>query len=183
MTNKRIVRKSTAADTLAIFDLYKKVAIEDGGIARTESEITEGYIQNFLNHSWDNGLSVVVEIDRQIVGELHTYPIGPKIFEHVLSNLTVGVHPDFQGQGIGKQLFTYLLGLVETEMPHILRVELDTRDGNERAITLYQSVGFVIEGRLRNRDKMADGRFFDDLPMGWMNKNYVATNSSTNGRI
>jgi ribosomal protein S18 acetylase RimI-like enzyme len=180
MTNKRTVRKSTGADTTAIFYLYKKVSIEDGGIARTESEITEGYIQNFLNHSWDNGLSVVVEIDGKIVGELHTYPIGPKIFEHVLSNLTVGVHPDFQGQGIGKQLFIYLLGLVETEMPHILRVELDTRDGNERAIALYQSVGFVIEGRLRNRDKMADGRFFDDLPMGWMNKNYVATDSATN---
>ena len=109
---------------------------------------------------------------RQIVGELHAYPIGPKIFEHVLSNLTIAVHPDFQGQGIGKQLFTYFLNIVETEMPHILRVELDTRDGNERAIALYQNVGFIIEGRLRNCDKLEDGRFFDDLPMGWLNKNY-----------
>jgi ribosomal protein S18 acetylase RimI-like enzyme len=172
MITERSVRKTTAADEAAIFDLYKRVAIEDGGIARTEAEITEGYVHSFLSHSLTDGLSVVVEMDGQIVGELHTYPIGPKIFEHVLSNLTVGVHPDFQGQGIGRQLFTYLLTLVENEMPHILRVELDTRDGNERAIALYKSVGFEVEGRLRNRDKLADGRFFDDLAMGWMNKNY-----------
>jgi ribosomal protein S18 acetylase RimI-like enzyme len=172
MMEHRIVRKTRAEEGAAIFELYKKVAVEDGGIARSEDEITEGYVQDFLSHSLADGLSVVVEIGHQIVGELHTYPIGPKIFEHVLSNLTIVVHPDFQGQGIGKQLFTYLLMLVETEMPHILRVELGTRDGNERAIGLYQSLGFVIEGRLKNRDKLMDGRFFDDLAMAWMNKNY-----------
>ena len=172
MMKNKVVRKTTATDEAAIFALYKKVAAEDGGIARSEAEITEGYIHNFVAHSVSDGLGVVVEIDHQIVGELHAYPIGPKIFEHVLSNLTIAVHPDFQGQGIGKQLFTYFLNIVETEMPHILRVELDTRDGNERAIALYKSIGFVVEGRLRNRDKLEDGRFFDDLAMGWLNKNY-----------
>jgi ribosomal protein S18 acetylase RimI-like enzyme len=173
MTKERSVRKTTAADEAAIFDLYKRVAIEDGGIARTEAEITEGYVHHFLSHSLADGLSVVAEIDGQIIGELHTYPIGPKIFEHVLSNLTVGVHPDFQGQGIGRQLFTYLLTLIENEMPHILRVELNTRDGNERAIALYQSVGFLLEGRSKHRTKLVNGQFFDDLVMDWMNKNYA----------
>jgi ribosomal protein S18 acetylase RimI-like enzyme len=174
MTKERSVRKTTAADEAAIFDLYKRVAIEDGGIARTEAEITEGYVHHFLSHSIADGVSVVVEIDGQIVGEIHIYPIGLKILEHVLGNLTVGVHPDFQGQGIGRQLFIYLLSLIENEMPHILRVELDTRDGNERAIALYKSVGFELEGRLKNRIRLADGRFFDALTMGWMNKNYSA---------
>jgi ribosomal protein S18 acetylase RimI-like enzyme len=172
MTINRLIRRATLSDATQIFALYKKVAVEDGGIARSEAEITEGYVQKNLDQSLAGGLCVVVEIDGQIVGELHAYPIGPRIFEHVLSDLTIAIHPDFQGQGIGRQLFTYFLTLVENEMSHILRVELHTRDGNDRAIALYKKLGFVLEGRLRNRDKLRDGRFFDDLAMAWMNKNY-----------
>jgi hypothetical protein len=78
MITNRLIRKAILSDAAQIFTLYKKVAVEDGGIARSEAEITEGYVQKNLDHSLAGGLCVVVEIDGQIVGELHAYPIALK---------------------------------------------------------------------------------------------------------
>lgn len=174
VSDKMIIRPALLADFEGIFRLYKKVAALGNGIARLEDEITEGYIRENLTRGLDDGIVLVVETNGQIVAEIHTYRIGIRIFEHVLSNLTIAIHPDFQGQGIGYQLFKQLLEKVENDMPHILRVELHARDGNEAAIRLYKKLGFELEGYLKNRDKMADGSFYDDISLGWMNKNYKA---------
>lgn len=166
------IREARLDDFKGIFDVYKKVAAQGRGIAREEDEITEGYVRHNLTQGLSDGIVLVAESDAQIVAEIHTYRIGIRIFEHVLSNLTIAIHPAFQGQGIGFQLFSRLLKKVENEMPHILRVELHARDGNEAAIRLYKKLGFELEGYLKNRDKMPDGTFYDDISFGWINKNY-----------
>jgi RimJ/RimL family protein N-acetyltransferase len=168
------IRQATLADFDGIFNLYKKVAAQGNGIARAEDEITEGYIRTNLRCGLGDGIVLVVEKNEQIVAEIHAYRMGIRIFEHVLGNLTIAIHPDFQGQGIGFQLFSRFLEKVENEMPDILRVELHARDGNEAAIRLYKKLGFELEGYLKNRDKLADGTFYDDVSFGWMNKNYVS---------
>ena len=56
MFENKVVRKITATDEAEIFALYKKVAVEDGGIARSEAEITEGYVHNFVARSVSDGL-------------------------------------------------------------------------------------------------------------------------------
>ncbi len=170
--HKMTIREARLTDFDGIFNLYKKVAAQGFGIARTEDEITEGYVRDNLTHGLNDGIVLVAESDTQIVAEIHTYRIGIRIFEHVLSNLTIAIHPDFQGQGIGLRIFSRLLEKVENEMPHILRVELHARDGNEAAIRLYKKLGFQLEGYLKNRDKLPDGSFYDDVSFGWMNKNY-----------
>ena len=172
------IREAHLADFDGIFRLYKLVAAQGNGIARTEDEITEGYVRHNLTQGLADGIVLVVESDGQIVAEIHTYRIGIRIFEHVLSNLTIAIHPEYQGQGIGFQLFSRLLEKVENEMPHILRVELHARNGNEAAIRLYKKLGFELEGYLKNRDKLADGSFYDDISFGWMNKNYRKVDES-----
>ena len=167
-----IIREAQLADFDAIFRLYKQVAAQGNGIARREDEITEGYVRTNLTRGLDDGIVLVVESSGEIIAEIHAYRIGIRIFEHVLSNLTIAIHPNFQGQGIGFQLFSRFLEKVENEMPHILRVELHARNGNEAAFHLYKKLGFEVEGYLKNRDKLADGTFYDDTSFGWMNKNY-----------
>ena len=53
--------------------------------------------------------------------------------------------------------------------PHrdIHRIELMARESNGRAISLYRSLGFRIEGRLEGRIRGTDGQFEADLPMAW----------------
>jgi putative acetyltransferase len=167
-----VFREGTMDDYEGIFVLYKTVAAEDGGIARTVREITEDYVRQNLSESLASGIVVVAENDGHIIGELHAWRMNIRIFEHVLSHLTIAVHPDFQNQKVGRRLFHLFLQKIEDEMPYIRRVELHTRAGNLRALALYQKLGFQIEGYLKDRDKMADGRFDDDVSLAWMNKNY-----------
>ena len=146
---KFITRKSTFEDKNQIFNLYKKVSKQVGGLARSFDEITESYVENFINKSHKNGLQLVIQnsINNSIVAEIHCYKLEPKIFEHILSELTIVVNPDFQSQGLGKIIFQSLLDKVSSERKDILRIELIARESNLKAIRFYQKLGFVIEGR------------------------------------
>lgn len=149
--------------------LYRAVAAVEGGLARTEDEITEEYIGNFLTKSLESGVILVARQpeSRQIIGEIHAYALGPKVFAHVLGELTIAVHPAHQGKGIGKALFTELLAEVSCHRPDISRVELIARESNQKAIDLYQKLGFRIEGRLAGRIRSVGGGFEADIPMAW----------------
>ena len=88
------------------------------------------------------------------MGEIHCYKAGIACFDHLLGDLTIAVDPDYQGQGVGKALFMAVLTEVQENRKDILRIELLTGEANKRAIAFYQSLGFVIEGRMPNRYRL-----------------------------
>lgn len=159
-------------DKMELVALYRAVAAIKGGLARAEEEITEEYVEHFLRKSHKTGVILVARQNGtgQVIGEIHSYAIGPSVFAHVLGELTIAVHPNHQGSGIGKALFTELLRRVENDRPDILRVELIARESNRRAIEFYQKLGFQIEGRLANRIRSTVGGYEADIPMAWQRK-------------
>lgn len=168
-------RTATTDDLQKIITLYKAVARKEGGLARLEHEVSESYVENFLSKSLSLGLIIVGEHPEnpdELVGEIHAYTAGIKVFSHVLSDLTIAIHPDFQGKKIGRTLFTIFLEEIGRNRPDIGKVELIARESNTRAIELYRSLGFHIEGRLEMRIKNADGSYEADIPMGWQNPNF-----------
>ena len=56
----------------------------------------------------------------------------------------IAVRTDMRGQGFGRQLLQTLLDLAKTA--GINRITLEVKDTNERAIGLYKSFGFTVEG-------------------------------------
>ena len=140
-----------------------------GGIARSPGEVTGEYVEGFVSASLDRGIILVAELEglTGLAGELHTYRSELAIFRHVLGELTVAVHPAAQGQGVGRQLFASLLDLVKREHPDITRVELITQETNQRALRLYEGVGFRREGRLAGRIRGPDGSLEADVPLAW----------------
>ncbi len=169
------VRKAGSGDFDKILHLYKKVAAVPGGIARSTDEITAAYIDGFMQQAVSNGIELVVdnpEDRNEIIAEIHCYKWGIEKFSHVLSELTIAVSPAFQGQGVGKLIFTQLLRHIENKMPDILRVELFAQESNEKAINFYKKLGFLPEGRFENRINRLDGSLEADMPMAWFNKNY-----------
>ncbi|MCI1186446.1 GNAT family N-acetyltransferase [Hymenobacter sp. DH14] len=160
------IRPSLPADAPAVRALYQRVARESGGIARQPDEVTDDYVQHFLQRAQAQGIGLVAEQDGQIVAEIHTYASGLRIFAHVLGDLTVAVDASVQGQGVGRRLFETLLAAVPTRFPHVSRVELTVRESNARALALYEKLGFRREGRLEGR--VADGHGREaDIPMAW----------------
>jgi RimJ/RimL family protein N-acetyltransferase len=155
--------------------LYKDVASRTPSLARTDDEIDEQYVRDFLSRSIDDGVIIVAEHpedNTELIGEIHAYKKGIRVFNHVLSELTIVVHPDHQSKKIGRTIFTIFLEEVALHHPDIGRVELIARESNARAIRLYQSLGFLIEGRLEMRIKNHEGNYEADIPMGWQNPNF-----------
>jgi len=164
-----IYRKGTDKDVESIRTMYLEVARIPGGLARVESEVSEEYVKNWTSKSMSSGLWIVAEESSgKLLGSIHAYKLEPAVFSHILSELTIAVHPGCQGKGIGKALFQYFLKEVLTSYPTILRVELIARESNQRAIQMYESLGFKQEGRLAKRIKSIGSGFESDIPMAWL---------------
>lgn len=171
MTSFSTPRLARAEDLPKIWKLYQKVGQQLGGLARTSDEINTQYISQIMLKSAQTGLQLVIqEVEQgQIVAEIHCYKLEPRVFSHVLTDLTVAVDPDFQGQGLGKMIFSHLLDYIGQHRPDILRLELIARESNQKAIALYQKLGFVIEGRLEKRIKNKNSENWEaDIPMAWL---------------
>ena len=98
-----IINRSTHSGLKAIHDLYHVVVRHSGGIIRIEQEITLSYIRNFLEKSIDTGIALhIPHPDKagEVVAEIHAYQGGISAFRHLLTDLTIVVHPEFQGQGL-----------------------------------------------------------------------------------
>src|SRR5688572_23211388 len=164
-----ILRPATLADADAIFELYCAVAALPGGLAREKDEITGDYVRHFLRHALEDGLCLVAEgAGPGLVGEIHAYSRGIRAFGHVLGDLTVAVHPQVQGRGIGRALFERLKHEIDARFPHIARVELIARESNAHALRLYESLGFRREGRFEARVRSVGGGLEADIPMAWI---------------
>ncbi|MBD2756083.1 GNAT family N-acetyltransferase [Spirosoma validum] len=163
-----IIRKATCQDKKSIVDLHRKVARISQGIARTEAEITDQYVDGLFSTIERHGLMLVaIDATNQLVAEIHASKYGLHIFDHILTGLTIAVHPDYQGKGVGKMLFRAFLDEVQQTFPEVGRVELESRASNQKSISLYHSLGFVQEGRMKNKTRNMDGSFENSLLMAW----------------
>ena len=168
-------RTANIDDLDRLVKLYKNVARTEGGIARLEHEVTEDYVRNFIEKSLTSGLIIVgvhPEDANELIAEIHSYKAGTQVFDHVLTDLTIVIHPEFQGKKIGRTILTIFLEEISRNRTDVGRVELIARETNKKAIQLYQSLGFSIEGRLEMRIKTTDRHYEADIPMGWQNPNY-----------
>jgi ribosomal protein S18 acetylase RimI-like enzyme len=168
-------RTADIDDLSRLIKLYKAVAREEGGIARLEQEITEDYVKNFIIKSLATGVIIVGENPDdpdELVAEIHGYKAGISVFDHVLGDVTILVHPKFQGKKIGRTILTIFLEEIARNRMDIGKVELIAREGNMKAIELYQSLGFRIEGRLEMRIRTPERNYEADIPMGWQNPNF-----------
>jgi ribosomal-protein-alanine N-acetyltransferase len=93
----------------------------------------------------------VWEIDDKIAGFIiSAQQVGEN---HILN---IGVHPDYQRQGIGQTLVAYVLETAKKKASHISFLEV--RRSNTKAIALYEKVGFVQIGERKNYYVAFQGR-------------------------
>jgi GNAT superfamily N-acetyltransferase len=148
-----------------LFQLYHAVSCQRTGIARLPCEITNEYIENIFDATNKSGIGFsAFNMNGLLIGDIHAEKPNIYIFRNVLWNLTIAVHPDYQGNGIGRRLFNELINAAIAR-GDINRIELFCKAGNLNGLKLYKDLGFEIEGRLRNRINL-DGCPEDDLIMG-----------------
>lgn len=170
--DKLHIRPAVPEDASTLLALYRLVSRDPLGLIRRPEEITPAYIQQFMQASLKRGLILLAELGEEVVAEMHAWTPDLLAFQHVLTGLTIVVHPLHQGKGIGKQLFTHFLQQVRLYWPHIHRVELHTRMHNQRNVRFYQRMGFQIDGPLKDQILSAEGKLETPLSMAWFNPGY-----------
>ena len=82
----------------------------------------------------------VAELDGRVIAMLVGWFIVDEL--HVA---TIATHPEFRGQGIGREILLYSLRAAKEE--GAVKSFLEVRESNEIAQTMYRSFGFVEDGR------------------------------------
>jgi ribosomal protein S18 acetylase RimI-like enzyme len=170
-----VLREAELADVPYIQALYQAAARAGGGLARAAEEVSESYVADFVRHSQQRGMILVLHPagePTRVIGELHGYSQGLQVFSHVFENVTMAVHPNYQGRGLGRRLIQGLQNKIRQHLPHIMKIELKCFSHNQQALNLYQNTGFTLEGRQQNRVWVQDDTFADGISLAWFNPDY-----------
>lgn len=155
------VRALEIADAAAILPIYRAHST-----AREPDEIDEPLVREMVAHAVSYGVGFVAVDAGGVVG----FVLGPRHrvrrVSHVISNVLICVAERAQRRGIGRALMHSLMSAA-AESAWCERIEFHVRATNARAIALYESLGFVVEGRLVKRIARGAERE-DDLIMAWI---------------
>ncbi|HKM42597.1 MAG TPA: GNAT family protein [Limnochordia bacterium] len=164
---KLIIRKATPDDASHIIAYIDQISREtdyltfgpgEFGIS-VDQEIA--FIESVQNS--DNQLMICAFVDHAIVGQL-TFMGGSRPRTRHTGELGVSVLKKDWRLGVGTELIKYSLNWAKET--HIVRkVNLRVRSDNAGAIRLYESLGFVYEGK-KTREFSVDGIFYDSIHMG-----------------
>lgn len=107
------------------------------------SETVAG-VEAFIRSLAPDGHMLVAEENGRVVGCVGLHIAGMPRVRHA-GSLGIMVHTEYQGRGIGMALMKAMLDLADNWLM-LKRVELSVFVDNERAVKLYEKLGFVIEG-------------------------------------
>lgn len=152
-------------DAEILAEAQRVIARTPGRLASTPGELKDEAFRERIARlrDSDSGKFIVAKVNGEAVGHALLDPLKLAVTAHVV-DLTIAVHEGYQGRGIGKRLLMHLIDWARAS-PKIDRIELRVRSSNTNAIALYKKLGFVEEGRMIRRLKIAPGRYLDDLVM------------------
>lgn len=136
------------------------------GIFSERISRSEDYIENLS----ENDHMLVAEAEengaKKVVGTVGLHINKNPRLRHSAS-IGIMVHAAYQGQGIGRALLSKILDLADNWLM-LVRLELSVFVDNERAVKLYQSMGFVTEGIMKYT-AIRNGEYADEYLMARYN--------------
>lgn len=152
----RAVTKGDGAQLIALFsalDSETQFMMFEPGERQTNIEQQEKYISDFVATSSKSMFVAIDEASLEIAGFISGIGGGVSRNKHSIY-CVVGLRQKYSGQGIGKQLLNTLISWAE--LNHFHRIELTVMEHNKKAISLYKSCGFEVEGIKRNSMNVGD---------------------------
>lgn len=163
-----VIRVVRPDDADALHESWVAMARDGRGMVADESEMTiervEKSITRYLMGDWsgENGVFLVGEVEGRVVADATVHRMGARRVHHV-AVLGIGVHPSYQGIGLGRAMMD--APVAWAERVGVERLELAVRADNRRAIALYESMGFECESVRKRFVKLDDGTYLDDWVM------------------
>lgn len=145
--------KVTAAETdfLLKYPEEVKISIEQ------EKEILKWFIDS------ERDLMIIAEVDGKVAGNCSFSAVGGKLRVRHRCSLGIALYQKYWGLGIGRELTALLLE--KARECGYEQIELEVVSRNERAIALYEKMGFVRIGERPCAMKHKDGTYDSNVIM------------------
>ena len=163
-----LLRDAQFQDAAMLCEAEREVAdLHDGLLVSEPDELVESNFHDRIAALANgSGKYLIAELDGQPVGHASLWPMGLKKVSHVL-RLDMCVHLGHWRRGYGEMLLRALLDWALHESA-ARKIELLVRSENAGAVNLYRKLGFVEEGRMKDRVRLRTGRYIDDISMALM---------------
>jgi L-phenylalanine/L-methionine N-acetyltransferase len=158
-----MIRKATAADFDFIYSLYFHPDINP--YLLYEMMDADGFKPIYAD-LLSKKIVFVFEKNEEKVGMFKLYAHSYRT-SHIGYLGGVAIHLDFGGKGLGAEMLKEILEFGQES--GFLRIELSTATTNDKAIRLYEKMGFEKEGVLRNYTFLkSENRFLDEMMMAYL---------------
>lgn len=161
------IKKATCTDAESLVNYCNQVAGESDFLTFGNDEfgVTVEEEEYFLKCAEDSkfNLSLIAVIDNNIVGHLNFRGNHRNRLAHV-GEFGLSVLKTHWGKGIGKKLVENLI-IWAKKNNVIKKINLQVLENNFKAISLYEKMGFKVEGRL-TKNFYLNNKFYDSICMG-----------------
>lgn len=140
------IRAAGIEDLKGIQEIYNEAIANTTAVYEYEP-FTDTYIQKWFEEKTANSQPVIVADANGQVAGFATYGIfRQRAAYHRTMEHSVYVHPQFQGQGIGRTLLREIIKKAAGSGVHVLVGGIDAE--NTKSIRLHESEGFQIAGTI-----------------------------------
>ena len=156
------VRPATPSDAGSWLTLLHQVAAEGRFLALENITFNKRQLaRHFKTYAWSEAHGAIAAIsDGKVIGQISLYrELG--IYRHV-AELGMSVAQAFRKQGVGTALIKAAIEWARRF--EVDKLQLNVFPHNERAIQLYEKMGFVAEGLRKRQAKLTYG-YEDLVPM------------------
>ncbi|MFS0637336.1 GNAT family N-acetyltransferase [Mesobacillus foraminis] len=165
------IRSAVEEDAKTLSEVRLKL---DGETENFDREKGEGYIDEsgfrriiHEDAECNHHLFLVAEVHGKIAGFIRAAGNNLKRTSHRVE-FGIGVLKEYWGYGIGKNLLKELIHWADSN--EIRKITLHVLETNHKAIKLYESFGFIVEGILRDDKLLSDGNYYNTIVMGRINE-------------
>ncbi len=154
-----VIRPVRAEDAEAVNEIRRQPGVMRFILSMPSERVATN--RGFLEGLGPDEHVFVAEVEGRVVGMAGLHVAAGR--RRHAGGIGIAVHDDFHGRGIGRALMEALLDVADNYLG-LVRVELEVMADNDRAIKLYESLGFQTEGRKR-KDIFRHGDYVDALIM------------------
>ena len=152
-TDTIVIRESTQGDAARLADYFAVLASElvnNTGFRSVLIDVSyNGALDYITRHAKSETSNLFLAIEGEAIVGLIAATGDRMPFRRHNAEVSINVHPDYRGRGLGSRLFEWLLPWVANES-RIRRLYLEVLTRNTSAIGLYTKFGFTVEARFEN---------------------------------
>jgi len=140
------IRPATLADQQAILDIYNEAVLNTTATFDTEPRTTEKQWEWYNKHG-ENHPVLVAEQDQFVIGWASLSPWSDRCAYDTTVEVSVYVHKDYRGKGIGGELLQRVTQEGKRKKNHTVISRIT--EGNEISIHLHEKFGYRHVGVMK----------------------------------